>query len=110
LGAKRIQKARAQFCQGAHGGAPLVHVAAGESDPPRGGLTAPFFAAGQRSLDAIRALVSSHADLNLARPGGASALVVAIINGHYHVADVFLKAVADPNLPTDFEERLCMRS
>jgi uncharacterized protein len=82
-------------------GTPL-HVAAGESDPPRGGLTPLLFSARHGSLATAKVLISAGADPNLTDPDGTSALVVAIINGHYDVAAFLLDHGANPNLADRF--------
>ena len=53
---------------------------------PHGRWTALMYAARQGSLGAAKELVDAHATLNLVDPDGTTALVVAIINGHYDVA------------------------
>jgi len=65
---------------------------------PLGGLTPLLFAARQGSLESVRMLVEVGADLNLTDPEGTSAVVSAIINGHYDVAALLLDKGADPNL------------
>jgi ankyrin repeat protein len=83
---------------------------------PRGGWTAPMFAARQGAIEATRALADLGADLNAtalpqtditltpadiqsaARGVGTTALVFAIINSHYDLASVLLEHGADPNL------------
>lgn len=80
----------------------VLHVASGESDPPRGGLTPLLFAARQGSLETVKVLAAAHTNLNLTDPDGTSALVVAIINGHFDVACLLLDLGADPNLADKF--------
>ena len=53
---------------------------------PHGSWTALMYAARQGSLEAARALAETGADLNLADPDGTTALVLAIINGHFDTA------------------------
>ncbi len=83
---------------------------------PRGGWTALMFAARDGAIDAARALAESGADLNatalpqtdvpltpeeIATGGngvGTTALVFAIINSHYDLANVLLDTGADPNV------------
>jgi ankyrin repeat protein len=65
---------------------------------PHGSWTALMFAARQGSLNAARALVDAHADLNLTDPDGSTALVLAIINGHHDTAAMLAKKGANPNL------------
>jgi ankyrin repeat protein len=69
----------------------------GQTVLPRGGWTALMYAARQGALDAVRALVESGADLNLADPDGTPALTCAIINGHYDVAALLVERGADVN-------------
>jgi ankyrin repeat protein len=57
-----------------------------------------MYAAREGSLDAVRALIEFKADLNLTEPDGTSALLFAVINGHYDVAEELVKAGADNNL------------
>ena len=64
---------------------------------PRGSLTALMLAARQGSLASARALVDRGAALNLTDPDGTSAMVTAIINGHYDVAALLVQRGADPN-------------
>ena len=71
----------------------------GQTVLPRGGWTALMYAARQGSIDAVRALVESHADLNVADPDGTPALTFAIINGHYDVATLLIDKGADVNQP-----------
>jgi len=83
---------------------------------PRGGWTALMYAARQGSLDAARALVDLHADVNavalpqtdvplkpedrdaFAHGVGTTAMVYAIINVHYDLAAMLLEHGADPNI------------
>lgn len=83
---------------------------------PRGGWTPLMYAARQGALDAARALVDLHADLNAtalpetdiklkpadldaaAHGVGTTALVFAIINTHYDLAAMLLDHGADPNV------------
>src|SRR4029079_10367818 len=55
----------------------------GQTVLPKGGWTALMYAARQGAREAARALADAKADLNLTDPDGASALIFAIINGHY---------------------------
>jgi ankyrin repeat protein len=57
-----------------------------------------MYAAREGSLDAVRALIEFKADLNLTEPDGTSALLFAMINGHYDVAEELVKAGANVNL------------
>ena len=45
-----------------------------------------MYAARQNAIDAARALAEAGADLNLTDPDGTTALVFAIINGHFDLA------------------------
>jgi len=47
---------------------------------------------------ATRVLADAGATLNLTDPDGSTALVLAIINGHYDTAAVLLEKGADPNI------------
>jgi len=64
----------------------------------RGGLTALLLAARQGQAAATRALVEGGADSNQTDPDGNNALVVAVLNVHYDVANVLLDLGANPNL------------
>ena len=50
---------------------------------PRGGMTALMYAAREGAPDAAVALAESGANLNLADPDGLTAMVLAIVNGHF---------------------------
>jgi ankyrin repeat protein len=65
---------------------------------PRGSMTALMLAARQGALASARVLSGRRADLNLTDPDGTSALVLAIINGHYDVAVHLVESGANPNL------------
>ena len=65
---------------------------------PRGSLTPLMLAARQGSLASARVLVDRGAALNLTDPDGTTAMVTAIINGHYDVAALLIERGADPNL------------
>ena len=65
---------------------------------PRGSLTPLMLAARQGSLASARVLVDRGAALNLTDPDGTTAIVTAIINGHYDVAALLIQHGADPNL------------
>jgi uncharacterized protein len=64
-----------------------------------------MYAARENALSAGEALVAAGADLDLADPDGATALVIAIINAHYEFAEFLLRAGADPNV-VDTEARM----
>jgi ankyrin repeat protein len=70
----------------------------GQTVLPRGGWSAPMFAAREGAVDAARALAESGANLDLTDPEGTTALIVAIINGHYDVAAVLVEKGANPNI------------
>jgi ankyrin repeat protein len=70
----------------------------GQTVLQRGGWTALMYAARQGAVAASRALAEVGANLDAVDPVGASALNLAIINGHWDVAEVLVNAGADPNL------------
>ena len=57
-----------------------------------------MYAAREGAPDAARVLAEAGADVNLTDPDGTTALVVAIINGHYDTAAVLADKGADPNI------------
>ena len=57
-----------------------------------------MLAARQGALESARVLIDGGAALNLTDPDGTSAMVTAIINGHYDVAALLVEQGADPNL------------
>jgi ankyrin repeat protein len=63
----------------------------------RGGLTALLFAARQGQSGGVKALLDGGADVNLPDTDGNSALVLAILNTHYDIAQLLLDRGADPN-------------
>jgi ankyrin repeat protein len=65
---------------------------------PRGSLTALMLAARQGALQSARVLVDGGAALNLTDPDHTTAMVTAIINGHYDVAALLVERGADPNI------------
>ena len=65
---------------------------------PHGYWTPLMYAARQGSSAAARVLAEAGADLNLTDPDGTSALILAIINGHFDTAALLLSKGADPNL------------
>ena len=90
----------------AHGADPDIRSAAqvwekrraSQSVLPLGEWTPLFYAARENALDAGKTLIDGGANLNLADPDGATALVIAIINAHYEFAAMLLTAGADPNV------------
>ena len=90
----------------AHGADPNVRSApetwekrrASQSLLPLGEWTSLFYAARANALAAGKVLIESGANLNLADPDGATALVIAIINAHYEFAALLLDAGAEPNV------------
>ena len=65
---------------------------------PPGGLTPLLFAARENCLACLPVLVEAGADLNATTPDGISAVVIALINGHFDVAGALVEAGTDPNL------------
>jgi ankyrin repeat protein len=65
---------------------------------PKGGWTPLMYAARQNAFEAVGALADAGADLDLTDPDGTPALVFAIINAHYDVAELLLKKGADPDV------------
>ena len=66
--------------------------------PSPTGFTALLFAGRAGSIDAVRALLDAGADANDTLSNGQSALVLALANTHWQVADFLLDRGADPNL------------
>ena len=62
------------------------------------GFTALMFAARAGHLDALRVLLETGADINDTLSDGQSALVVAVANANWELADYLLDRGADPNL------------
>jgi ankyrin repeat protein len=65
---------------------------------PPGGLTPLLFAARENCLGCLPVLIEAGADLDATTPDGISAVVIALINGHFDVAGALLEAGTDPNL------------
>jgi uncharacterized protein len=65
---------------------------------PPGGMTPLLLAARQGALESVRVLAASGAELNAVDPDGISAVLSAIINGHFDVAGFLLDQGTDPNL------------
>ena len=66
--------------------------------PPPTGFTALLFAARSGHIDAVRVLLAAGADVNDTLSDGQSALVVAVANANWELADYLLDRGADPNL------------
>ena len=64
---------------------------------PTGGLTALMTAAREGSLEAAQALLKGGADPNRRDPNNMSALLIAISNAHYDVANILIQNGADLN-------------
>ena len=62
------------------------------------GFTAVTFAARGGSIDALRVLLEAGADINDQLSDGQSALIVAVANANWTLADYMLDRGADPNL------------
>ena len=71
---------------------------AGQSVLGLGRWTPIMYAARENALETGTALIEAGANLDLQDPDGATALVIAIINGHYEFANLLIEAGADPNL------------
>ena len=65
---------------------------------PKGALTALMFAAREGTLECVEVLVKAGSDVNQVSADGSSALVVAVQNGNYAVANYLLEHGANPNL------------
>jgi DNA repair protein RadA/Sms len=57
-----------------------------------------MYAARQGSLDATRALLAARADPDLGDPEGTTALMLAISNAHFEVAELLIEQGADPDV------------
>lgn len=68
---------------------------------PRGGWTPLMYAARQNSMQAAEALADGHANLNATDPDGSTALVIAIINAHFDLANMLIEKGADLNIADD---------
>ncbi len=66
--------------------------------PPPTGFTALLFAARGGHIDAVQVLLAAGADINDTLSDGQSALVVAVANANWELADYLLDRGADPNL------------
>jgi ankyrin repeat protein len=65
---------------------------------PPGSLTPLLFAARENCLRCLPVLIEAGADLNATTPDGISAVVLALINGHFDVAGALLEAGTDAKL------------
>jgi ankyrin repeat protein len=65
---------------------------------PPGGMTALLLAARENCAACVPVLAAGGANLNATTAEGISAVVLALINGHYDTAMVLLEAGTDPNL------------
>ena len=65
---------------------------------PPGGMTALMFASRQGQLEAARALLDGGADIDQAGADNTSALLIAVVNGHYDLASLLIERGANPNL------------
>ena len=70
----------------------------GQTVLPKGGWTALMYAARQGATQAVSALADAGADLDATDPDGATALALAVINGHAPVAALLLSGGASPNI------------
>ena len=57
-----------------------------------------MLAAREGAVEAVRALADVRANLDAQDPEGTTALIIAIINGHYDVATALAERGANPNL------------
>lgn len=64
---------------------------------PVGGMTALLFAARQNDLKSASLLIAAGADVKESAQDGTSPILVAILNGHYALANFLLEKGADPN-------------
>ena len=61
-------------------------------------MTALLFASRQGKLEAARALLDGGADINEAGADNTSALLIAVVNGHYDLASLLIERGANPNI------------
>jgi ankyrin repeat protein len=66
---------------------------------PEGGLTPLLFAARAGCGECETVLIDAKADINVVDPDQQSALVIALINGHYDAAAVLIERGIDVNMP-----------
>jgi uncharacterized protein len=65
---------------------------------PVGGMTALLFAARQNDMKSAGILLAAGADVNQSAQDGTSPILVAILNGHYTLANFLLEKGANPNV------------
>jgi uncharacterized protein len=70
----------------------------GQTVLPKGGWTALMYAARQGAAQAVAALADGGAELDAVDPDGATALALAVINGHADVTRLLLARGANPNI------------
>jgi ankyrin repeat protein len=66
-------------------------------DPAPTGFTPLLFAVRAGSVEAVKVLLDAGADVNDTLSDGESALIVAVANAHWQLADLLLDRGADPN-------------
>jgi len=66
---------------------------------PEGGLTPLLFAAREGCAECETVLIDAKADINVVDPDQQSALIIALINGHYDAAAVLIERGIDVNMP-----------
>jgi len=66
---------------------------------PPGGFTPILFAARDGQVASAKALIAAGADISVIDPDRQSALVIALINGHFDVANLLIDHGADVNMP-----------
>src|SRR4051812_26751849 len=66
---------------------------------PEGGLTPLLFAAREGCAECEKVLIDAKADINVVDPDQQSALIIALINGHYDAAAVLIERGIDVNVP-----------
>jgi ankyrin repeat protein len=68
---------------------------------PLGAMTPMMFAAREGCLGCVQNLIDAKADTNAQDPHGVTAMLMAIINGHYDVAALLVDKGANPNIADD---------
>ena len=77
-------------------------LSSAEQIGPQGGFTALHYAAREGHLETAERLLAAGADVNQVTGGDQSSpLLVAVINGNYDLARMFIESGADPNLVSD---------